>query len=82
MNALRLKDNQPLLHGAVTDYFTLARRGNFKHIKHDYVEEIDKEYGRLKIRRYWICEDIISTPCHISSAGKDCLALAWQSRSA
>lgn len=59
---LGLKDNQPLLHEAVEDYFTLARKINFKHIPHDYVEEIDKDHGRLEVRRYWICEDTNTLP--------------------
>jgi predicted transposase YbfD/YdcC len=59
---LGLKDNQPLLFEAVEDYFTLARKDHFKHIQHDYVEEIDKEHGRFEIRRYWICEDTNTLP--------------------
>ena len=54
---LGLKENQPLLVTAVEDYFTLARKNNFNHIQHDYVEQIDKEHGRIEIRRYWICEE-------------------------
>lgn len=59
---LSLKDNQPLLHEAVDDYFTLAKNDNFKGIRHDYTEEIDKAHGRLEIRRYWICEDLNTLP--------------------
>jgi predicted transposase YbfD/YdcC len=59
---LGLKDNQPLLHESVEDYFTLARSNNFKHVRHDYIEEIDKEHGRLEVRRYWICEDLNTLP--------------------
>lgn len=57
-----LKDNQPLLHEAVEDYFTLAKNNNFKGIQYDYTEETDKEHGRLEIRRYWICEDLNTLP--------------------
>jgi len=59
---LGLKDNQPLLHEAVDDYFTLAKANHFKGIAHDYREETDKEHGRLEIRRYWICEDLKTLP--------------------
>jgi predicted transposase YbfD/YdcC len=59
---LGLKDNQPLLHEAVEDYFTLARRDHFKHSKYDYIEEIDKGHGRLETRRYWVCEDLCTLP--------------------
>jgi predicted transposase YbfD/YdcC len=57
-----LKDNQPLLHESVEDYFTLARSNNFKHVRHDFIEEIDKEHGRLEVRRYWVCEDLNTLP--------------------
>jgi predicted transposase YbfD/YdcC len=59
---LGLKDNQPLLHEAVADYFTLARSNHFKQVRHDYLEEIDKAHGRLEVRRYWICEDLNTLP--------------------
>lgn len=59
---LGLKDNQLLLHEAVDDYFSLARRDHFKHVKYDYAEEIDKGHGRLETRRYWICEDLRTLP--------------------
>lgn len=59
---LGLKENQPLLHEAVEDYFTLAQENNFKGVKHDYAEETDKEHGRLETRRYWICDDTSTLP--------------------
>lgn len=59
---LSLKDNQPLLHEAVADYFTLARNHHFKQVEHDYFEETDKGHGRLEVRRYWICEDLSTLP--------------------
>ena len=59
---LGLKDNQPSLHEAVDDYFTVARRHNFKSIAHAYAEEFDNEHGRLETRRYWICEDLATLP--------------------
>lgn len=59
---LGLKDNQPLLHESVEDYFTLARSNNFKQVRHDYIAEIDQEHGRLEVRRYWICEDLNTLP--------------------
>jgi len=56
--SLGLKGNQESLHEAVEDYFTVAKVANFKAVKYDYAEEIDKEHGRLETRRYWICEDL------------------------
>lgn len=59
---LGLKNNQPLLHEAVEDYFALARSHHFKGIPHAYTEETDNEHGRLEVRRYWICEDLNTLP--------------------
>ena len=58
---LGLKDNQPTLHEAVDDYFTVARHHDFTGIAHDYAEEIS-DHGRLETRRYWICEDLSTLP--------------------
>lgn len=59
---LGLKENQPLLHEAVEDYFTLAKSNEFKGIPHDYCEETNKGHGRLETRRYWICEGLSTLP--------------------
>ncbi len=59
---LGLKDNQPLLREAVDDYFTQVRKDHFNPIPHDYIEEVDKEHGRLEVRRYWICEETNTLP--------------------
>lgn len=60
--SLGLKGNQETLHEAVADYFTVAKAADFKAVKYDYAEEIDKGHGRLEIRRYWICEDLTTLP--------------------
>jgi predicted transposase YbfD/YdcC len=31
-------------------------------VKHHYAEELDKEHGRLEIRRYWITQDLRTLP--------------------
>jgi predicted transposase YbfD/YdcC len=59
---LGLKGNQSNLHEAVDDYFTTAQQHAFKSVPHAYTEEIDKDHGRLEIRRYWISEDLSSVP--------------------
>jgi predicted transposase YbfD/YdcC len=61
---LGLKGNQSSLHEEVEDYFTTARVAEFKNVKYDYHEEIDKGHGRLETRRYWITEDL----CTLSQA--------------
>ena len=60
--SLGLKGNQESLHEAVEDYFAVAKAADFKAVKYDYAEEIDKEHGRLETRRHRICEDLITLP--------------------
>jgi predicted transposase YbfD/YdcC len=57
-----LKGNQSNLQEAVDDYFTTAKAHQFQSVPHDYSEEIDKDHGRLDIRRYWITEDLSTLP--------------------
>ncbi len=57
---LGLKGNQGILREEVEDFFQIAITENFKAVDHDYIEEIDKDHGRLEIRRYWITENIYS----------------------
>jgi len=59
---LGLKGNQGTLHEAVEDYVTTAQESEFKAIKYDYIEEVDKGLGRLEIRRYWITDDLQTLP--------------------
>ncbi len=57
---LALKDNQPTLAAAVTDSFSLARNSGFAELApadHAYLQTIDKDHGRLEIRRYWTISD-------------------------
>jgi predicted transposase YbfD/YdcC len=59
---LGLKGNQSNLQEAVEDFFAVAQQANFAHVRHDYTEELDKDHGRLEIRRYWITEDLRTLP--------------------
>ncbi len=59
---LGLKGNQGDLHEAVEDFFTTAEAGQFTGVVHDYKEELDKDHGRLEIRRYWITEALCTLP--------------------
>ena len=59
---LGLKGNQGQLHEAVEDFFTLAREKGFHNIVHDYREDLDKDHGRLEVRRYWIAEHLGTLP--------------------
>ena len=57
---LGLKGNQGRLHEEVEDFFTIALAENFKSIEHDFIEETDKDHGRLEMRRYWITDELAS----------------------
>lgn len=59
---LGLKGNQGRLQEAVEDFFTTAQAHHFAGITHDYEEEIEKNHGRLEIRRYWIVDDLCTLP--------------------
>lgn len=50
------------LHEAVEDYFTTAQEHTFKAVPYAYTKELDKDHGRLEIRRYWITEDLTTLP--------------------
>lgn len=57
---LGLKGNQGHLHEAVEDFFNTAQSADFRAVDYDYIEEIDKDHGRLETRRYWITEELSS----------------------
>ena len=59
---LGLKGNQGKLHEAVEDFFIAADANQFSEVAHDYLEEVDKDHGRLEIRRYWITEELRTLP--------------------
>jgi len=57
---LALKDNQPTLAAAVTDTFALARQTAFADLDvrdHADLRTVDKDHGRLELRRYWTISD-------------------------
>lgn len=59
---LGLKGNQEMLHGAVEDFFSTAKAHHFAGVAHDYAEDVEKDHGRLEIRRYWITDDLRTLP--------------------
>jgi predicted transposase YbfD/YdcC len=59
---LGLKGNQGNLHEAVEDFFTTASAHHFIGVAHDFTEEVDKDHGRLEVRRYWITDDLRTLP--------------------
>jgi len=57
-DALALKENQGNLYEDVKDTFTLARKDHFRSVEHQFHETIEKDHGRLEIRKHWIIDDL------------------------
>jgi len=55
--ALSLKGNQGTLHQGVQDLFSYAFETNFRDITHDFHQTVDKDHGRLEIRRHWTIDE-------------------------
>jgi predicted transposase YbfD/YdcC len=55
---LGLKGNQGTLHEDVKLYLEACCSNDFKKVEHDYYETIEKEHGRIDIRRYWTTSEI------------------------
>ena len=49
---LALKGNQGTLHRDVQDLFAYAQETNFKDIAHDFHRAVEKDHGRIEIRRH------------------------------
>ena len=54
---LALKGNQGTLHNDVQDLFAYAQEINFQDVAYDFAQTIDKNHGRLEIRRHWTISD-------------------------
>lgn len=48
---LALKGNQGNFHEEVVAFLSMAKENNFKHVEHDFHEEIDAGHGRIETRR-------------------------------
>jgi len=59
---LAVKDNQPTLHREVRELFAHARATGFAGLAHDHHRTVEKDHGRLEIRRCWT----ISEPEHLA----------------
>lgn len=66
---LGLKGNQSALQESVEDFFDVAASEDFSAVAHDFHEEIDKDHGRLEVRRYWVTEDLRTLPDNPEWAG-------------
>jgi predicted transposase YbfD/YdcC len=61
-DVLGLKGNQSALQKAVEDDWTVAQQADFAHVKADFTEELDKDHGRMEVRRDWITDDLRTLP--------------------
>jgi predicted transposase YbfD/YdcC len=52
-----LKANHPLLHQDVIDWFAWAQQRDFRDVRHDFHQSVNKGHGRLEIRRCWAIHD-------------------------
>lgn len=72
---LALKGNQGTLHRDVQDLFAYAQETNFKDIAHDFHQTVEKDHGRIEIRRHWT----ISEPEFIDYLNPDGVWAGFQS---
>jgi predicted transposase YbfD/YdcC len=54
---LRVKDNQAALHQDLEDWFRHGDHQRFAQMKSDYAETVEKNNGRIEIRRCWAIAD-------------------------
>lgn len=55
---LAVKENQKSLYEDIEFFFTAEQKNNFKDVKMDYYETIEKGHGRIETRRYWTTAEI------------------------
>lgn len=55
---LSLKGNQGNLYEDVQQVFAHAQQQNFNEIDHSFYQSVDKNHGRIEIRRHWTMSDI------------------------
>lgn len=61
---LAVKDNQPKLAESITTFFEIGQAEGWTHTPHTYTESVEKDHGRLEIRRCWAFDqlDCLSEP--------------------
>ncbi|KAF0167159.1 MAG: putative transposase [Rhodocyclaceae bacterium] len=50
---LAVKDNQPKLAESITSFFEIGQAEGWTNTPHTYVESVEKDHGRLEVRRCW-----------------------------
>lgn len=61
---LAVKDNQPKLAESITTFFEIGQAEKWKNVPHTYTESVEKDHGRLEVRRCWAFDqlDCLSNP--------------------
>lgn len=54
---LQVKDNQKQFRQDLEDWFAHADQVQFKNMRHDYAQTVNKGHGRIEIRRCWTIAD-------------------------
>lgn len=55
---LAVKDNQPKLAESITTFFEIGQAEQWKNVPHTYVESVEKDHGRLEVRRCWAFDQL------------------------
>lgn len=55
---LAVKDNQPKLAESITTFFDIGQTEGWKNTPHTYAESVEKDHGRLEVRRCWAFDQL------------------------
>lgn len=50
---LAVKDNQPKLAESIREFFATGQAADWAQVQHDYYETVEKDHGRIEVRRYF-----------------------------
>lgn len=50
---LAVKDNQPTLAESIREFFVTAEASHWKNVRRDSYETVEKDHGRIEVRRYY-----------------------------
>ena len=61
---LSVKNNQPKLAESIRTFFEIGQADNWKNVPHSYTESVEKDHGRIEVRRCWAFDhlDCLSDP--------------------
>ena len=55
---LAVKDSQSLLADSIKTFFEIGQQEGWKHCTHSFEESVEKDHGRIEVRRCWAFEQI------------------------